>query len=83
MKKISSLSILVTLIGACTLSGCGDTEQDIVATSTSNSLTDKVKVSPDNFMAGQVNSLNKAKDVERLLKESNMNRFKELDGLSH
>ncbi len=76
-KAISTLSVC---LGMLLLSGCGDENQITKAgQEVPASSAKKITINPDNFMAGQVEALNKAKAVERVLLEASKNRLKSIE----
>ncbi len=76
-KTISKLSICVV---ALMFSGCGEKGQTTKNTQeVPTSSAKKISINSDNFMAMQVDTLNKAKDVERVLLEASKNRLKSIE----
>ncbi len=69
-------------MGMLLLSGCGDKEQDQVTEADQEILrspTQKITINADDFMAGQIEALNKAKDVEGILLEASKSRLKSIE----
>ncbi len=78
--KITTVSYI--LMGLCLLSACdkkATNAESLNGTKLIDTLTKHVSISEDNLLAGHLKALNKAKDVEKQLKDALKKRMSIVD----